>query len=211
MAHKQTTYGADLDHCITSSFNMLARYNIKGSSTLLFAKLIAGRLHIRSLGDCQLILLRRQADKSFGIFYITNPQYNDRRRRCPFQIGFGLRPRFYNKINDRFADTISVNEGDLIIAGSDGLFNPLGVARIIKVVNDSIERGYENLAERLSHHARKATIGRDGVHLGCDDISTIVALVKRPGNDYIPLDDVNNFDHVMDCIESTYFPISCIF
>ncbi|KXS15311.1 protein serine/threonine phosphatase 2C [Gonapodya prolifera JEL478] len=97
--------------------------NILGSTTALIALLRTDRLRIANLGDCGLIVLRDQ-----DIYFRTEEQQHS--FNFPYQLGTGSR----DVPDDAEKCDIDVQEGDIVVVGSDGLFDNLFDDDIVEIV-----------------------------------------------------------------------------
>ncbi|KAJ3326625.1 hypothetical protein HDU93_002358 [Gonapodya sp. JEL0774] len=97
--------------------------NILGSTTALIAILRTDRLRVASLGDCALILLR-----SDGVYFRTEEQQHS--FNFPYQLGSGSR----DVPDDAEVAEVDVSEGDIVIVGSDGLFDNLFDEDVVDIV-----------------------------------------------------------------------------
>lgn len=138
-----------------------------GSSTYLIASLIKNRLHISNLGDCGLLLFRNHDSKLRLVFQTSAKYYN---AQTPFQISKEftqtqlnfLKPGcdLYNNlpISDRIDSdeySITVNEGDIIVMGTDGLFDNLYTEEIQKIIKAHLKSGANTIASQLTFRAFK--------------------------------------------------------
>ncbi|XP_043721099.1 probable protein phosphatase 2C 80 [Telopea speciosissima] len=101
--------------------------NAQGSSTACILALADDDncLHYASVGDSGFLLIR-------GEELIYNSPSQQRRFNCPFQLG--KHPRSDNP-TAAFEFKVEVEEGDVIVAGTDGLFDNLFQEEIIETVN----------------------------------------------------------------------------
>jgi len=188
-----------------------------GSTTVLLAVLdnstrIHGKLHpmvaVTTIGDCELMMLRRIPDRSkpFQTVFYTEMQRIDGHAQTPLQVA-----RVDERIDADFHDGLTIEviergsavhcvsayEGDVVVMGSDGVFDNLYLDEIIDIVNKMMppEGGeyrpinpqvLQNVATAIiqASHAkthpgaggelREAPIGRGGK---MDDTSCVVAEV----------------------------------
>eukprot|EP00405_Crypthecodinium_cohnii_P010729 CAMPEP_0206443176 /NCGR_PEP_ID=MMETSP0324_2-20121206/14225_1 /ASSEMBLY_ACC=CAM_ASM_000836 /TAXON_ID=2866 /ORGANISM="Crypthecodinium cohnii, Strain Seligo" /LENGTH=401 /DNA_ID=CAMNT_0053911087 /DNA_START=138 /DNA_END=1343 /DNA_ORIENTATION=+ len=185
-----------------------------GSTTLVLAILdngtrIHGKLHpmlaVFSVGDCELIVLRRlPGNGPLGLVFQTEMQRIDGHVQTPLQIARvddRIDPDFQEEItldvisSGSAVHCVSVYEGDIVIMGSDGVFDNLFVDEVIDLANSVLLPGrpkpvHEALlghlskrlveashmkTERLSNgHFPEAPIGLGGK---TDDTSCIVSEV----------------------------------
>lgn len=123
-----------------------------GSATIIIAMLEKfGTLKIANVGDCGLRILREGR-----IIFSTSPQehYFD----CPFQLSSEIAGQTYK---DAMVYSTEVKEGDIIVMGSDGLFDNVFDHEIESVVSrfgrsdpEVAHKTVEALANLASVHAR---------------------------------------------------------
>jgi len=185
-----------------------------GSTTLVLALLdnstrIHGKLHpmiaVISIGDCELVILRRLQGRSgpLELVFHTEMQRVDGHCQTPLQLA-----RVDERIDAQFHDSITVEviergsavhcisayEGDIVIVGSDGVFDNLYLDEVAAIANtvlppSSTQRPTHssqltNMSKRIveaAHQKTRATaggflpeapIGRGGK---MDDTSCVVA------------------------------------
>merc|ERR1719235_2586494 len=127
-----------------------------GSTTVLLAALdnstrIHGKLHpmiaVLSIGDCELLMLRRTGGRQSELeaVFHTEMQRIDYNVQTPLQLA-----RVDGRIDEDFDESIayeviekgsavhcvSAYEGDVIVVGSDGVFDNLFVEEVVEIVND---------------------------------------------------------------------------
>jgi protein phosphatase PTC7 len=183
-----------------------------GSTTVLLAALdnstrIHGKLHpmiaVLTIGDCELMLLRRgQPTARLDPVFHTEMQRIDQNSQTPLQLA-RVDERLDASFEERIAlevieegsavHCVSVYQGDIVIMGSDGIFDNLFLDEIVTICNEFIlppstdehtplpEYVLGQVAQRLVKEAhlkpdesRDAPIGRGGK---IDDTSVIVAEV----------------------------------
>lgn len=129
-----------------------------GSTTVLLAVLdnstrIHGKLHpmiaVLSIGDCELVILRRESrQQPFEAVFRTEMQRIDGHCQAPLQLA-----RVDERIDPDFDESIaleviergsavhcvSVYEGDVIVLGSDGVFDNLFLEEITQIVNSTLK------------------------------------------------------------------------
>mmetsp|Transcript_39033 Transcript_39033/g.72681 ORF Transcript_39033/g.72681 Transcript_39033/m.72681 type:complete len:396 (-) Transcript_39033:96-1283(-) len=126
-----------------------------GSTTLVLALLdnstrIHGKLHpmiaVISVGDCELVILRRLQGRSspLELVFHTEMQRVDGHCQTPLQLA-----RVDERIDPKFDDSITVEviergsavhcvsayEGDIVLMGSDGVFDNLFLDEVTAIVN----------------------------------------------------------------------------
>lgn len=186
-----------------------------GSTTLVLAVLdnstrIHGKLHpmiaVISIGDCELLILRRLQGRNSvleAVFH-TEMQRIDGHVQTPLQLARvdeRIDPDFYEGITIEVIEKgsavhcVSAYEGDIVILGSDGVFDNLFLDEIASLANAVLQPGRQlpthevllvHLAKRIVEacHAKthpgptgqlpEAPIGRGGK---IDDTSCVVAEV----------------------------------
>lgn len=187
-----------------------------GSTTLLTAVMdnstkIHGKLHpmiaVCSIGDCEIVILRKGNDGRLQVVFHTEMQRIDGNAQSPLQLA-----RVDETVDPDFDESIAIEviergsavhcvsafEGDIVILGSDGVFDNLFVDEILSICQDmvppfSMGRRFEpidrqvlgQIARRLvfASHAKtergpqgymEAPIGKGGK---IDDTSCVVAQV----------------------------------
>lgn len=127
-----------------------------GSTTLLTAVMdnstrIHGKLHpmlaVCSIGDCEIIILRRGADGRLQLIFQTEMQRIDGNAQSPLQLA-----RVDETVDPDFDESIAIEviergsavhcvsafEGDIVILGSDGVFDNLFVDEIVGLCEEMI-------------------------------------------------------------------------
>merc|ERR1711920_272364 len=183
-----------------------------GSTTVLLATLdnrtrIHGKLHpmiaVLSIGDCELMMLRRQQPgKKLEAVFHTEMQRIENNSQTPLQLA-----RVDARVDDTFEESVamevieegsavhcvSVYQGDVVILGSDGVFDNLFLDEIVDICNEylpspsSVQHtplqisALGQVAQRIVKEAhlksdehRDAPIGRGGK---IDDTSVVVSEV----------------------------------
>jgi protein phosphatase PTC7 len=128
-----------------------------GSTTICLAILdnstkIHGKLHpmiaVLSIGDCELLVLRRlQCQELYETVFHTEMQRIDGNAQCPLQV-CRLDDRIDPNFDERIAieviergsavHCVSIYEGDIVVMGSDGVFDNLFIDEIIAMVNEML-------------------------------------------------------------------------
>lgn len=144
-----------------------------GSTTVCLAVLdnstrIHGKLHpmiaVLSIGDCELIILRPQGGKRYEIVFNTEMQRIDGNAQCPLQVC-----RLDDRVDPDFEEDmtieviergsavhcVSVYEGDIIVMGSDGVFDNLFKLEVAEIVNSLLQ----NVSDKFSPIDRE-TLGQ---------------------------------------------------
>jgi len=184
-----------------------------GSTTLVLALLdnstkIHGKLHpmiaVISVGDCELVILRRLQGRSgpLELVFHTEMQRVDGHCQTPLQLA-----RVDERIDPNFDDSITVEviergsavhcvsayEGDVVLVGSDGVFDNLFLDEVSAIANATLPPGLQLpthssqltlLATRIVQAAHQKTEIRAGGFLAeapigkggkMDDTSCVVA------------------------------------
>merc|ERR1719329_648836 len=127
----------------------------QGSTTVLLAALdnstrIHGKLHpmiaVLSIGDCELLMMRRSNGRTgpFEAVFHTEMQRIDYNVQTPLQLA-----RVDERIDEDFDESIALEviekgsavhcvsayEGDIVIMGSDGVFDNLFLDEIVDICN----------------------------------------------------------------------------
>ncbi|CAL5329629.1 unnamed protein product [Camellia sinensis] len=116
-----------------------------GSSTILVACFDGQVLHVANIGDSGFIVIRN------GVVYKKSTprsfEFN-----CPFQIASGVDPSEYVDMYE-----IDLDEGDVIVTSTDGLFDNLYDPEIVSIVSKSMQSNFkpEEIAEALARRAHE--------------------------------------------------------
>jgi len=130
-----------------------------GSTTVLLAALdngtrIHGKLHpmiaVLSIGDCELLMLRRTNGRQSDLeaVFHTEMQRIDYNVQTPLQLA-----RVDGRIDEDFDESIALEviekgsavhcvsayEGDILVLGSDGVFDNLFLDEIVEICNDILQ------------------------------------------------------------------------
>jgi len=193
-----------------------------GSTTILLAIMdnssqIHGKLHpmiaVLSIGDCEILILRRVEGGRYSPVFHTEMQRIDGNAQSPLQLArvdASVDPHFDESIAYEVIERgsavhcVSAYEGDLVVLGSDGVFDNLFIDEIVMLCNQMIpptgnrfqpcpRSVLGDIARRVveeSHAKTKATsmgrypetpIGRGGK---VDDTSCVVGQVVEWTDDY---------------------------
>merc|ERR1719428_2795452 len=130
-----------------------------GSTTVLLGILdnstrIHGKLHpmvaVLTIGDCELLMLRRMQGRQspYQAVFHTEMQRIDHNVQTPLQLA-----RVDERIDEDFDESIALEviekgsavhcvsayEGDLVILGSDGIFDNLFLDEIVEICNERLQ------------------------------------------------------------------------
>ncbi|KAF3434998.1 hypothetical protein FNV43_RR22085 [Rhamnella rubrinervis] len=156
-----------------------------GSSTVLVAYFDGQALHVANIGDSGFIIIRDGA-----VFQRSSPMHHE--FNFPFQIERGVDP---SKLIELYK--IELDEGDVIITATDGLFDNLFEQEIASIVSRSLEANLEaqEIAECLANRAQEvgwsprtrspfADAAQAAGYVSCtggklDGVTVIVSVVQR--------------------------------
>lgn len=123
----------------------LRREGVQGSSTvcLVLVDLLQGRLSAANLGDSGFVLLGYKKDHAAGpgasssaagrlAIKYRSPQ-QEHSFGCPYQLGHMASA---DSVEDAMLATLPVSPGDVVVMGTDGLFDNMGDEELV----DSVER-----------------------------------------------------------------------
>ncbi|KAI9205726.1 phosphatase 2C-like domain-containing protein [Polychytrium aggregatum] len=119
----------DLDpkNVLTESYKRIcedaAKELLVGSSTALIVVLRSNELRVTSIGDCGLLIIRQNE----AIFRTEEQQHSF---NFPFQLGTGST----DLPSDAQSYHVHVREGDIVVVGSDGVFDNLTDEEIVEIV-----------------------------------------------------------------------------
>jgi len=128
-----------------------------GSTTVCLSVLdnstrIHGKLHpmiaVLSIGDCELLILRKVTGRNeYEMVFNTEMQRIDGNCQCPLQVcrlddridpGFDERMTYEVIERGSAVHMVSVYEGDVVVIGSDGVFDNLFHDEVAAIVNEAI-------------------------------------------------------------------------
>eukprot|EP00958_Prasinococcus_capsulatus_P003652 scaffold336_cov384-Prasinococcus_capsulatus_cf.AAC.10 len=103
----------------------VSNLNVKGSSTCCLAVLDTrkGILHSCSLGDSQLVIVSAEREEVIFRSYQTEHGFG-----CPAQLGHHASA---SSADEAWTADVPVSHGDIIVMGSDGLFDNVWVGRAV--------------------------------------------------------------------------------
>ncbi|CAO3669239.1 unnamed protein product [Rhizopus stolonifer] len=170
---------------------------IVGSTTACIVILSQDELRIANIGDCGVSVIRRNN-------YVFRSEEQQHSFNFPYQLGTAS----FDSPNDAQQFTVKVEEDDIVVLGSDGLFDNLFDDEILEEIKNSTEHPDsdhttttpQTISDALLHRARVVSEDTDNptspfqvraMHEGlyyqggkADDISVIVAIVKK--DDQLP-------------------------
>lgn len=135
-----------------------------GSSTACIVTLKDGELNSANLGDSGFMLIRMTSNNMKDIQY-----YKTKEQQFSFNFPYQLGARSSNKAEDADVVSIPVQPNDIIILGTDGLFDNLDDARIIKIVYDTVmansleSLNVSSLSRAIANEAFKVSQDPDAV------------------------------------------------
>merc|ERR1719389_1057040 len=110
---------------------------------------------VLSIGDCELLMLRRTAGRQspFQAVFHTEMQRIDHNVQTPLQLA-----RVDSRIDEDFDESIALEviekgsavhcvsayEGDILIMGSDGVFDNLFLDEIVEICNEALKPSRQN-------------------------------------------------------------------
>merc|ERR1719387_1059987 len=140
-----------------------------GSTTVLTAVMdnstkIHGKLHpmiaVCSIGDCEILILRRTSQGTLMPIFHTEMQRIDGNAQAPLQLARvddSVDPHFDPDIMIEVIERgsavhcVSAYEGDIVVLGSDGVFDNLFVEEIVAICSQMLlqERNYPGGAKKF--------------------------------------------------------------
>lgn len=134
--HRRSEHWTGLPSLIKASFEqlILAKNFSKGTTTICSAAFdhIEGELEVSNIGDSQLIVIRNgQAilEVEAGVWAFNSPN----------QVGFGLYGEPQGDIDDmNIEKRLQLISGDVVVIGSDGLFDNVFVEEMVRIVEKSL-------------------------------------------------------------------------
>ena len=176
-----------------------------GSSTFLLASLARNRLFISNFGDSRLMLFRKYYDTLRLVFQTTAKQHCF---NTPFQVSKQFSPKQLQRVHTFYKSNIknsdgnidsdeyltTVREGDILVIGTDGLFDNLFPSEIRKIIKKfPIVSDLPETVDLLVEKALKMAKGKERTpfeenmkNIQCewkggkmDDITAIVSVVQR--------------------------------
>eukprot|EP01031_Cornospumella_fuschlensis_P040989 gene40989-49999_t len=143
----------DIKNAVSFASDECKARNITGSCTACIASLDSKSsvMTVYNLGDSGLLLLRK-GGQGYSLVYKSASTYHD--FNTPYQLGFSA----FESDNNLFFDSPSagttsclhVQEGDIVVLGSDGLWDNLYDEEIISTVNSFYESFTANDCARKS-------------------------------------------------------------
>ncbi|CAG9324213.1 unnamed protein product [Blepharisma stoltei] len=193
------------DQIISQSYSQVIN---GGSSTFLLASLQGSHLKISNLGDSSVMVLREGYSELETIFKSTPKQHSF---NCPYQLSKKFtnsqiaslkNPKnipkeiFSDEVSDADKYSIQIRKGDILVIGTDGLWDNLFTEEVFAIVKKSYEENKNDLkiaAERLVSEAKNRMSSWDATpfslesskHTGKnftggkrDDVTVIVASIN---------------------------------
>ena len=142
-------YNVDPKDILQKSYEAVTRDAAKeglvGSTTALIVVLRDDELRITNLGDCGVMIIR----DSEAIFRTEEQQHSF---NFPFQLGTGS----HDTPDDAQSFKIKVQEGDIVIIGSDGMFDNVFDEEVVDIVRSVTDRIGVNSHGNNSHNHEKS-------------------------------------------------------
>ncbi|KAK3842875.1 MAG: phosphatase 2C-like domain-containing protein [Linnemannia gamsii] len=164
-----------------------------GSSTACLAILRDDELRIANLGDCGVSIIRRNE-------FIFRTEEQQHSFNYPYQLGTGST----DSPTDAQVFTVKVESGDIVVMGTDGIFDNLFDEDILEevrqpaylekkqyerkipepnVISDALAKRAKNVAEDTRHHGSpfQSRAMQEGLYYQGgkqDDMSVLVAIIK---------------------------------
>jgi len=142
----------ELKKAVDHSLKMVQRRNIMGGTTVCLAVLHEDKLIGFNLGDSRFVIIRngKLAYETKEGQHVFN---------CPHQITHKKRMRE----EEATQEDICVQDNDIILMGTDGLFDNVFKETIVKIMNDELqhEKSLDAIAQRLATEARKNSANRN--------------------------------------------------
>jgi protein phosphatase PTC7 len=146
-----------------------------GSTTVLTATMdnstkIHGKLHpmiaVCSIGDCEILVLRRTENGHLATAFHTEMQRVDGNAQCPLQLA-----RVDETIDPNFDEStmieviergsavhcVSAYEGDIVILGTDGVFDNLFIDEIVTICDEML---WQSRAQGKFNPTRRSLLGQ---------------------------------------------------
>ncbi len=122
--------------------------DIQGSSTLLLASIAENRLHVASIGDSRIWIIRD------GQIILANDEHLDV-DGCPRQVGTNTNTNIQPSMLSEFK-SFELKPNDLIVMSSDGLADNLWPDEIVKSALTGLEKfgNLQGVADRLLYDAQ---------------------------------------------------------
>ncbi|ORZ17918.1 phosphatase 2C-like domain-containing protein [Absidia repens] len=144
-------------------------WGIVGSTTACIVVLCQDELRVANLGDCGISVIRQNN-------YIFRSEEQQHSFNFPYQLGTAS----FDSPMDAQQFTIKVEEGDIMILASDGLFDNLYDDEIMEEVQQCIEKDPSlPLSDTTTQAISEALAFRAKVGGKADDITLIVAVINR--------------------------------
>lgn len=179
----------DLPGVASEAFQAVRQESFKGSCTLLLGQLQQDAVSLLNLGDCGILVLRpmEQLPRFHGGTVTTQMRNLYRsssmlhRRNLPLQLS--SEDKDLSRLSHYDLVTLKLRRGDLLIAGTDGLFDNIGDLELKSMAlahHKGRDRSAQALADTLLQRAADAA--RAPAEFGpggkLDDIAIVVAEVQ---------------------------------
>ncbi|ORZ14408.1 phosphatase 2C-like domain-containing protein [Lobosporangium transversale] len=153
-----------------------------GSSTACIVILRDDELRIANLGDCGVSVIRRNE-------FIFRTEEQQHSFNYPYQLGTGST----DSPRDAQMFTVKVESGDIVVMGTDGIFDNLFDEDILEevvkcvsepsVISDALAKRAKSVAEDTRHHGSpfQSRAMQEGLYYQGgkqDDMSVLVAIIK---------------------------------
>jgi len=169
---------------ISTAHKIITKEKIQGSTTLCFVKIIDKVLKSYYLGDSSYMII----PKDRTTFYKSPEQQKS--FNFPYQLGSEG-----DKVSDGRKGAHPISEGDIILVGTDGVFDNLHDHYIHKIIQEDHEKSAMDIASRIVNEASLVAFNKHpakGMHITPfqvgsrgqfsggkpDDMTMIVAKVK---------------------------------
>ena len=179
---------ADVDPVgvLRKAYDQIVAAKVKGSCTATILAVNHGReLHAANLGDSGFLIIRR------GVVEFKSPP-QQHSWNSPFQLG----PESVDRPEHASRHVIDLQEGDLIVTGTDGLFDNLFDEDVVRICADAVKAGSrsQEIAKQLAEKAHECAASQYCVtpfgaearahgrkHFGgkMDDITCIISAVHK--------------------------------
>ncbi|ORX58235.1 protein serine/threonine phosphatase 2C [Hesseltinella vesiculosa] len=157
-----------------SSYVFVYFQGIVGSTTACIVLLCQDELRIANLGDCGISVIRQNN-------YVFRSEEQQHSFNFPYQLGTAS----FDSPTDAQQFTVKVQDGDLMILASDGLFDNLYDEEIMEEIETCLQDQAPE-ADLPAQAIADALAFRAKVGGKADDITVLVALIKRDETPNVP-------------------------